>query len=221
MSGEISQTPEISSQTNATVQGLSAATIGGILLFWVVVIVLGLVTPEYSAVSDVISDLGAVGALYGIVQQANFVILGLSVIAFTIGLDKQFREGWRPWVGVVLIAVFGLFGAIGSGIFPVDNANPDAMTNMLHSIGVLVGFLSALVGIPFTAWRLANDDRWPAYHTWKAVIGIAILGFGGFATLLVSMNTTWPGLGQRVLVGIVTGLILYHAAKLYQLSATS
>lgn len=218
MSGEAQQTTEISSHTNETVRGLAAVGTAGILLFWLVVLVLGLVTPEYSAVSDVISDLGAVNAPYGIVQQANFVLLGLSVIAFTIGLDKQFRGGWRPWLGVILIGVFALFAAIGNGVFPVDNANPDAMTNMLHAIGAIVGFLSALVGIPLTAWRLATDERWPAYHTWKAPVGIAVLGFAGFALLLISMNTAWVGLVQRLFVGTVTGLLLYHSFKLYQLS---
>lgn len=218
MSGEAQQTNEIAGGTTNLVRRLAVVGSAGILLFWFVVLVLGLVRPEYSAVSDVISDLGAVNAPYGIVQQANFILLGLSVIAFVIGVDKQFRDGWRPWAGVLLIGVFSIFAAFGSGVFPVNNANPDAMTNTLHSIGVLVGFLAALVGIPLTAWRLAADERWPAYHSWKAVVGIAVLGFAGFALLISGMNTSWPGLAQRVFVGIVTGLILYHSFKLYELS---
>ncbi len=124
-------------------------------------------------------------APYGIVQQANFVLLGLSVLAFTIGVDKQFRDGWRPWFGVILIGVFALFAAVGNGVFPVNNENPDAMTNTLHGIGAIVGFLSALVGIPITAWRLSAEERWTAYHTWQAVVGIAVLGVAGSRFFIV------------------------------------
>lgn len=218
MSGETRQTAEMAGDTSLIVRRLAAVGGAGIVLFWLVVLLLGLVTPEYSAVSDVISNLGAVNAPYGIVQQANFVLLGLSVLAFTIGIDRRFRDGWRPWVGVILIGVFALFAAVGNGVFPVNNENPDAMTNMLHGIGAIVGFLAALVGIPLTAWRLSAAEHWPAYHTWKAVVLIAVVGFAGFALLLSSMGTSWAGLAQRLFVGVVTGLLLYHSFKLYQLS---
>lgn len=186
--------PAETGDSSRLVRRLAAFATGGILLFWLVVVVLGLVTPEYSAVSDLISDLGAVNAPSGMVQQANFVILGFSVIAISFGLHKKFRDGRWPWVGVILIGVFGVFGAIGSGVFPVNNANPEALSNTLHSVGVLVGFLSVLVGLPLTAWWLANNDRWTGYKSSTAAVGIGLLGFAGIGFLLFSMNTSWPGL---------------------------
>lgn len=50
MSGETNQTTEMLGDTHSIVRGLAAVGVVGILLFWLVVVILGLVMPEDSAV---------------------------------------------------------------------------------------------------------------------------------------------------------------------------
>ena len=198
---------------------LALAGLTGPIVFYTVVTILGLVTPGYSAVSDPISNLGAVGAPYAIVQQLNFVLLGLSILAFAVGMDREFRDGWRPWVGILLIGVLGLLGAIGSGIFQSNPSNPEATTEMLHGLSVSLGFMAGIVGISLTAWRLSTEERWPGYRSLLTVFGTVVVLFGSFAFFLFLMlnDSVYAGLGQRLFTGVVTGWVAYHSYKLYKL----
>lgn len=110
-------------RNHSTLRVLSLAGIGGPVLFWVGVVVLGVVTPGYSAISDYISTLGAINAPYAIAQRANFFVLGGSILAFAFGLDRWIREERRPWLAIVLIGVFGV-GVVGAGVFPNDWRTP-------------------------------------------------------------------------------------------------
>lgn len=201
-----------------TVRWLSVFGMVGPIVFWVVVFTLGFLTPGYSAVSDVVSLLGAVGAPYAVIQQVNFGVGGIGILAFAVGLDRRFREGWRPWIGVVLTAVLGI-GLIGAGVFPLDPANPEAMTNLLHIRFALIISLAGLLGVPLTAWRIFQEEQWPGYESRYSVVGVTLLVVGSFILFFVS-NGAWRGLGQRLFAGVLTGWIAYHSFRLYQLTAT-
>ncbi|MFB6253057.1 MAG: DUF998 domain-containing protein [Halobacteriaceae archaeon] len=197
---------------------LSLAGVLGPVIFWIVIGILGILTPEYSAVTDVISDLGAVTAPFALIQRINFIILGLGILAFAIGLDRQFRESWRPWIGVILIGMFGVIGVMGAGIFQSNPTNPDSLTHMLHSIVSVIGFLAGLIGIPLTSWRLYKENQWSGYQSRLIVIAITTIVIGSFGIFLASNGTSWPGLGQRLFVGVLTGWIAYHSFSLYKLA---
>ena len=214
---DVAHTPDATGRQMSSIRWLTLAGVVGPLAFWTVLLPLGVMMPDYSAVSDVISDLGAIGAPYGLVQQLNFIVLGIGVIAFAVAMDRQFREGGRPWVGVVLIGMFGLFGAIGSGVFPLTPANPDSTTNMLHAISAIVGFLSGVVGIPLTSWNLYKTDRWPGYSSRGTVVAVTLLVIGAFVLFLLSNGTSWPGLAQRLFAGVLTLWVAYHSFTLYKI----
>ena len=173
-------------RTDPTQRWLYLAGVAGPVVFWVTIAVLGFLTPGYSHVHDAISDLGAIGAPYGTVQQVNFVVLGLGVLAFCVAVHRQFRRGSRPWVGVVLVGLLGLLGAIGSGVFPVDPAEGAQLTDQLHGIGVIVGFHAGLVGIPLTSWRLSGRDGWPGYRSRSAVLAITAGLVAAYAAFIYS-----------------------------------
>lgn len=182
---------------------LSLAGLVGPVVFWVLVITLGFLTPGYSHLHDAISDLGAIGAPYGVVQQANFVVLGLGILAFVVVVDRQFRAGGWPWIGVVLVGLLGLLGAIGSGVFPVDPASGAQLTDQLHGIGVIVGFHAGLIGIPLTTRRLANEDAWPAYHGRRATLGISAVVVASYAVFIgLGLDVDgYGGIAQRLYAG--------------------
>lgn len=162
MAQEIGRAADSRDRTNSLLRRLALAGVIGPVLFWMVVVVLGAVTPEYSHVSDFVSALGAVHAPYGMVQQANFVMLGAGILALVVGVDRWNRGGWRHWLGVVLLGVFGL-GVIGAGVFPADLVNPDSATNQYHDLVSLVAFFTALLGVPLISWRLSQNNGWPGY----------------------------------------------------------
>lgn len=74
-------------------------------------VVLGVITPGYSVISDYRGTPGVGKAPYAIVQRANVIVFGVSILAFSFGLYRSSREGKRPWLVVILI---GAFGAVSS-----------------------------------------------------------------------------------------------------------
>lgn len=221
----MAQGPRTSARTVSLddIRLLAGAGTAGILFFWGVVVALGVLRPDYSWVRDAISDLGAVGAPYGVVQQVAFVVLGAGILAVALALDRAVRTGAWPWVGVILLGVLGVLGAVGPGVFPVDRANPAATTNLLHAIVTPLGFLAGLVGIPLTTWRLARSDAWPAYESYWVVVGVTVALVAAFATFvtLVVGGSAVSGFAQRLYAGAMCVWLVAHAVVLYRLPAAS
>lgn len=122
----------------------------------------------------------------GWVQIANFVVTGLLVLAFAVGLRRRFARGrsgtWAPilfgLLGVGLVAA-GVFVADPSGGFPPDAPPVTDPTwhSTAHSIAAALATDPAAIGCLVLARRLAGDgDRW-----WAAVsvaTGLAAITLG-------------------------------------------
>lgn len=218
MSETTQQSPDSTGRQRATPQWLPLTGVVGPVVFWITVFVLGTVTPSYSHVSGQISALGAVGAPYQFVQQANFIVLGSAILALAVGLDRRFRDGWRPWIGVGLIGVFGV-GILGAGVFSPNLENMASMSSALHQVASFAAFFSALVGLPLTSWRLSRNEEWSVYHSKGVVIGITVFIVGAFAVFIISApGSWWVGIGQRTYAGALTAWVFYHSFKLHQLT---
>jgi hypothetical membrane protein len=217
MTGETGPPVHIPVRNHSTLRMLSLAGIGGPVLFWVVVVVLGVITPGYSVVSDYISTLGAVNAPSAIVQRANFVVFGGSILAFAFGLARWTREGWRPWTGIVLIGVFGA-GIVGAGVFQDNLATPTSTTAQIHQLVSSVAFIAALIGMPLTSWGFERSERRPEYRYRFTSVGLAIVLIASLVVFRVGLDTWWAGLAQRQFLLLLTGWIVFHAITLYRLT---
>lgn len=197
--------------TRAAVAGMI-----GPVVFWVVVAVLGVLLPTYSHVTEFVSTLGAVGAPYAIVQRLNFVLLGGSIIAFSVGLHRWFDESRRPSVGTFLMILLGL-GVVGAGVFQSDPATPDSTTNLIHDSMSGIGLLAGIGGVTLLSRRLDGEPRWPRRRF--TTTGTVLAALGSALLFFVFIDSTWVGLAQRLFIGVLTGWVGYHAYRLYRLSA--
>lgn len=212
---------------NSAGKWAGVAGTAGPLIWWVVVVVLGLLWPEYSAVTNTISEVAAVGAPYAVVQQLNFYVLGVSILVFAGGLLAWSHRGWRLVLGVSLLFVFGI-GVIVAGYFQVDPNNLDAATSQYHDAASLITFPVAVLGVIITSWGLSHDDGWPGYRHRFVPLGIAVLAIGSFVILILGLTSAprvegfrsvgWGGLGQRIFLLVLTGWLAYHGRSLYRLT---
>jgi hypothetical membrane protein len=214
-------------ESNSVGKWAGVAGVAGPIIWWVVIVVLGLMWPEYNAINNFISELAAVGAPHAVVQQLNFYVLGVSVIIFAVGLLSWSDRGWRLLIGVPLLVVFG-GGVIMAGFFQYDPNNLQAATTQYHDLATEVAFPPAILGIAMTSWGLNHDDKWPNYRNRFVPLGIAILTIVSFVVFIVSVPTGtrgelgsvgWAGLGQRILLLVLTGWVAYHARSLYRLNS--
>lgn len=192
----------------------------GPVVWWVLVVVNGAITPGYSHVGDFISTLGAVGAPYATVQTMNFAVFGSSILALSLGIHDWFGDGRRPRVGTVLLGIFGV-GVILAGVFPANPAAPDSTTALLHDVTSTVAFVTGVTGVSLISRRSGGDDRWPSYRyepIWTVVV--VLVTFVGFMVSVVDESAV-VGLTQRVFIGVLTLWLVMQSYRLYRLSAAS
>lgn len=156
----------------------------GPLLFILVFLIAGAIRPDYSAWHNFVSDLGE--SSQGWIQIANFLICGLLVFCFAIGLRQVFRSGKGAVLGPLLLAIFGL-SLIVAGIFVTDpslgyyppgtSSSAHTLHGTIHGANAPVAFGSLALAIFVLAWRFASDRQWRGWALYSLVSGILLVVF--------------------------------------------
>lgn len=196
---------------------LALAGVVGPIVWWLLVIVNGAITPGYSHFSDFISTLGAVGAPYAIIQQFNFAVFSGSILALMLGIHYWFGDGRRPRFGTLLLGVFGV-GVFLAGVFPENPAAPDSSTNVLHNIVSIVAFVAGIAGVGLVSRRIGADGRWPSYrYEPTGTVVIVLVTFVVFIFGVFS-ESAFVGLTQRLFIGVMTLWVAGQSIRLYRLA---
>jgi len=112
--------PKSGNRPDSTQRLLAICGITGPILYTIVVIVLGLLRPDYDHVMQSMSELGEVGSSNAIIMNtAGFALLGVLMIAFAFGLHRDISGGNGSKIGPALVALSGTALVI-TGIFPCD-----------------------------------------------------------------------------------------------------
>ena len=155
------------------VAALAAAGIVGPILFTAVFVVQGLLRPDYSPVADPISAL-AIGP-YGWVQDLNFIVFGVLMLAYAVGLHLGVRPARAGILGPALLALAGV-GAMLSGVVPLRAvAGGGTYEPAGHSVAVFMTFLGAGIGLIALSRRMTSDPSWRSLATYTLATGIAIV----------------------------------------------
>jgi hypothetical protein len=181
-------------------------------LFTAAWIVEGATRANYDTLRYAISSL-SVGQS-GWMQITSFIITGLLILAFSVGLRHAIRPSDSVW-GPLLVGLAGI-GLIGAGIFVTDpfNGYPPG-TPILPTVRTTHGILHDLFGTPFflglpiTCFVFARlftrrgERSWATYSvlsgfTMFAVFFVARLGFRLDSENLIALF----GLLQRIVVTI-------------------
>lgn len=161
----------------------------------------------------------------GWIQIMNFILTGLMVSAFAVGLRRALRPGvgsiWAPRLvaayGISLIAAGVLRADPGSGFPPGTPEGPGEVS--WHGLGHLaagaIGFFCLVAACFVVARRLARDGRRGAAIV-SRIIGVAFLaGFAGVAS--GAGGATVPAFAGSVV--LVWAWLSALAAHLYRSAA--
>ena len=145
---------------------------------------------------------------YGWIQIANFILTGLMVIAFAVGLRRALTPGpgarWAPRLTAAYgasLVVAGIFRADPALGFPVgtpEGSTPVSWHGMLHFTAAAVGFSCLAIACFVVARRYAAEHR-RRWATGSRVTGAVFLA--GFAMVAT-------GGGSRVTVLAFTGAVI-------------
>jgi hypothetical membrane protein len=202
------------------IAALAAAGIAGPIIFAVVALVHSLLRQDHSLVAHPISALAA--GTSGWVQNANFLLFGLLMIAYAVGLHLGVRPSWAGVVGFALLVLSGV-GLIWGGLFPATDATGAFNENrLLHIPGFIMTFLGGGIGLIVMSRRMGRDPRWKRVATYALATGIVMLVLilvgGGLVRPPGAPLHAWFGLFQWVLLAVWLPCTIVLALKLLRLA---
>jgi hypothetical membrane protein len=152
---------------------LSSGILGSII-FTATYLIEGALHPGYDLMRQTISSLELVSN--GWTQQVNFIVFGLFISCFAVGIHKELSGGFGATMFPILQGLVAL-GLVISGIFIHDP---------LHTIGDYISFLSIVIGFLVIARRFAQEPHWGiGWAVYSIVSAILVMGFlAAFGTAL-------------------------------------
>jgi len=187
-----------------TLRVLAVCGIIAPVLFTGLVVIVSYLRPGYNHMSQAISELGEVGAPNAIVQDVNFVLVGLLIIAFSFGLHRGIGEGRGSKVGPALIIIFGAVASVGGGLFRCDPGCVfESFVGVMHNLLGLTGFVAMILGTIIISRRLKKDSLWQSYSSYSIITGILAIIFLILFIMASNVFPEWRGLFQRLFVGVI------------------
>jgi hypothetical membrane protein len=187
------------------------AGIVGPLVFIAVFLVECATRPGYSAWRHYVSQLATGPG--GWVQVVNFLVCGVLVLVFAIGLRLSIRRTRGSIGGPVLLGLFavallvaGIFSTDPALGYPVGAAYVHTAHGMLHGLAGLTAFTTLPAAAFVMAWHFSAEKgarRWVVY---SIVVGVLIIGLFIAFTTVSTMDAvgTWPnaptGFLQRIAI---------------------
>ena len=196
----------------------------GPLIFVIAFLVEGATRAGYDAVRLPISLLSL--SDLGWTQTANFIIDGVLLIAFAIGLRRSLSPSVSAsGIGPALVGLVGV-GLIGAGLFPTDPgggyppgvlATLSGSTGTEHDLSTLLVFGALVAGIRVLSRYYAGRGQrgWAMY---SAVTGAIVAG--GFVLMVIGFNGTneiTPVAGLIMRLTVVAGWSWIAVLALHEL----
>ncbi|MEP7228049.1 MAG: DUF998 domain-containing protein [Gemmatimonadales bacterium] len=159
------------------------------LVYTIGALAAGAGSPGYSHMKQFVSELGSTGAPTALLMNATFLIFGLLMAVFALGLHRDIQAGPGDWLGIALIIGYGLFYA-ALAFAPCDpgcRGDPGSFHHRAHFL-LSDSIVFVAIASPLVLYgRLKRDSRWTdvaslvllaAFAAW-ALFAIPVLGLTG------------------------------------------
>ena len=185
--------------SDPVLRALALCGMAGPVIFTAVITVLSLRRPGYDQVSQLLSELGEIGAPdAGLMNLFGFAVFGVLLIAFAAGLHRVFGRERGGLTGPVLVGTAGL-AFIAEGYFRCDQGcvpvTPAGSLHLLLGIVPLVAMVPALI---ILSLPMRRDPLWKGYWLYSLVTAVLAV----IATSFFIGNAGIGGLSQRIIIGL-------------------
>jgi hypothetical membrane protein len=171
----------------------------GPIIFTLMWIIGGVITPGYDHIRDDISSLLAMGAPNKVIMDVMNISTSILLWIFFLGLHKSINDGSGSKLGPIMLIISGFLGLLLSIFFPLDvGGEPTTWIGMTHVI--LVFAQIPLVAVAMVAlWRrFRKESGWKSYG-WISIIAFILTMIFGFLTP-GSVGGPYMGLVERLAV---------------------
>ena len=153
-------------------------------IFWTTIIICGIMTENYSHLTNLVSELGAMGTSTQYIFTVGLAVSSMFSVLFISALYKTAKQKGLSTIPILVILTFS-FSILGAAIFPL----PLRLHGILGSPSMLLPLSPLLAGI---LWKKSS------IHDIKLVSGlIFLIMMLGFLTLLPDVMSNYFGLKQR------------------------
>lgn len=201
---------------------LSLGGVAGSALFTVVVIICGALRPDYSHVTQYISELGARGTSHAALMNfAGFVPTGLLLASFGVSLAFLLPRRSASVLAAACITIFGL-GITFAGIYSCDPGCPhqgESWEATLHDRVSAVTFLFGIAGSALLAYLFRGLTTWRALWLYSAISSAVAFGFL-IASAVSVESRALIGLWQRLFIGTLFLWCMVVSLRAFRCSTT-
>jgi hypothetical membrane protein len=188
----------------------------GSLIYVFTVLLGGIVTPNYSHVSQAISELIAFGSPKKALLDPLFDAYNVLVVLFAVGL-YQARNPKRSYVvGTLLLAAAGIVGLIMTLLFPMDPRNaPATVAGQMHILLAGVESVFTIVTVFSMGIAFRGDKKWLGFSNYSLITGVLILITGVLTAISTAQGSSILGLFERATIGLFLLWVFVVAVRLY------
>ena len=186
---------------------LLACGVIGSLLNMVVLLILGATRPGYNAwlIPDSSLELGDGGWI----QITNYIVSGVLLLAFALGLRRALRTGRGSTWGPILLGLFGL-SFIGIGIFvtdpvlgyPLGASSTTTIAGTLHNLLGQLQFISLAAACFVLARRDAGLETSRGWAWYSFATGLLVIASDIVFVLIFKLSNGGP-VGLIARIGII------------------
>lgn len=198
----------------AAMAGLAAP-----LVFTMLVILQGVLQHDYSHMALPVSALAAWPI--GWLQTLNFVVFGLLVIAFAVGLHHGIVAVRNGLLGPALLVLSGV-GILMAATFPWQRVGGEFVVPAGHLAGAVLTFVGGGAGLVAISRRMAKDPWWRRVARYTLVCGVLMVLLliltMGFARAEDAPLNPWAGLLQRLFLAVWFPCMIVLAYRLWRVS---
>jgi hypothetical protein len=167
------------------------------------------VRPDVNPVLEPISNY-AVGP-YGFLLTAADIGLGLAALALTFGLYLSIASPGRSYVGLFLLAVYGV-SVLLAGIFPIDVGGEATTFGTIHNIFGNISFFGFPIAVILLSLGMGKDERWRSFRRPALALSVVIV-LTAILTIVGSNLGIGFGVSQRIFN--ITALVWMLAVALH------
>lgn len=143
---------------------------------------------------------------YGWAQVANFVLSGILLMIFAVGLHFGATDGRGSRVGPALLFAAGTAMALmGFETDPLQSTGPRTLHNLIHDLAFALFVLTLLPAFYFLWRRIREDTLWRGHARYTLITGV-------LATMLLFL----PGVAYYLFLAIVLVWLEVTAFRLWR-----
>lgn len=170
-----------------------------------------LAAPAYDPLSRSLSVLGERGAPLSAAVNLSFAVLGISVLALGLALDRVVERGGRGGTRLLVLTGSAL---VGVALVARDPSQPSLLA--LHRLLALLVFAGLALAPLLLVPRLSADAAWQGHARPSLAFGLAGLTLLAAGVALVAAHRFHAGLWEVLFAGLALVWLTLTAARLTQ-----